>query len=62
VDTVLITDAIAVTVRLAALYLGLAPGLVPDLVTTALPRPASLRNSVHGQKNHGSGEKHAVFQ
>jgi hypothetical protein len=62
VDTILITDPITVTVRLAALYLRLVAGLVAGLVTAALPRSASLREPVNGQKNHGSGKKHAVLQ
>jgi hypothetical protein len=60
VGAVLVTDAIAITVRLAALDLGPIAGLV--LVSTLTLLSASLREPVYGQKNHRSDEKYAVFQ
>ena len=59
VNAILITDAITITVGLAALDLGALLRAGPIAATA---RSASLRKPVNGQENYGSGKKCAVSQ
>jgi hypothetical protein len=59
VNPIPVTDAITVTVGLAALGLG---AFLRSCSIAATARSASLRKPVNRLKNHGCGKKRAVLQ